>query len=304
MVNDPKIDTPKPSETEQSQEAVPRTSKRWYAKKPVIITLLILFFPIGLPLMWKFSPWAKRTKWLVSGVITALLASAFIATYNSTPTISIDNASGGVINTDDAEYELTGSVTSYKETTLKINGVNVPLDVYDFSHKVSLEEGDNTFTLIAVSENGKATKEIAIHRTTQEEFIIREGSGKITDKTNSENNPVDPKQQNAKDKKIELSTSDIIGMRELTKTAIKRVLKAPSTAKFPGDGLIDEPLRDWEYVWANDYENVFYMSSYVDSQNSFSAMIRSQFQTGFKIEGGSYKLVYVYLNGSAIYDKR
>lgn len=173
MVNHTKIDTPKPGETQQSQGAVPRTSKRWYEKKPVIITLLILFFPIGLPLMWKFSPWAKRTKWLVSGVIAVLVASAFIATYNSTPTISINNASNGVINSDDVEYELTGSVTSYKETTLKINEVNVPLDVYNFSHTVSLEEGDNTFTLIAVSENGKATKKITIHRTTKEEFAAR-----------------------------------------------------------------------------------------------------------------------------------
>ena len=44
-------------------------SKKWYQKTGWIIALLILFFPVGLFLMWKYTNWKKPVK----GVITVLI---------------------------------------------------------------------------------------------------------------------------------------------------------------------------------------------------------------------------------------
>lgn len=46
---------------------------KWYQKPTSIIILLIIFFPIGLYLMWKNELWTKQTRWIVTGVITALI---------------------------------------------------------------------------------------------------------------------------------------------------------------------------------------------------------------------------------------
>lgn len=54
-------------------------SKKWYQKTPTIIIFLILFFPVGLFLMWKYSNWNPKVKWIVSGIFGLL----FIATLTS-----------------------------------------------------------------------------------------------------------------------------------------------------------------------------------------------------------------------------
>lgn len=42
------------------------TKKKWYQKTGWIIALLILFFPVGLFLMWKYANWNKKVKWGIS----------------------------------------------------------------------------------------------------------------------------------------------------------------------------------------------------------------------------------------------
>ncbi len=54
--------------------------------------------------------------------------------------------------------------------------------------------------------------------------------------------------------------------------AIKELLKAPSTAKFPN-------ITEWKFGKEN---GVVTIQSYVDAQNSFGAMMRSDFQFKFK----------------------
>lgn len=54
--------------------------------------------------------------------------------------------------------------------------------------------------------------------------------------------------------------------------AIKTVLKSPSTAKFPS-------IKEWNFGKQN---GVIIVQSYVDAQNSFGAMMRSEFQVKIK----------------------
>lgn len=52
--------------------------KKWYQNTIFIIALLILFFPVGLFLMWKYTSWNKIVKWVITGFFAlALLGSIF-----------------------------------------------------------------------------------------------------------------------------------------------------------------------------------------------------------------------------------
>lgn len=66
-------------------ETKPKTSsvtsdERWYEKTGVIILTLILFFPIGLYLMWKYNKtWSTKTKVIIS----VFFGLAFLGRFNS-----------------------------------------------------------------------------------------------------------------------------------------------------------------------------------------------------------------------------
>lgn len=64
------------------------------------------------------------------------------------------------------------------------------------------------------------------------------------------------------------ATSDEVSFMNIRSTElVKSVLKAPSTAKFPS-------ILKWA-IWKD--KGILHAQSYVDSQNSFGAMIRSEF---------------------------
>ncbi len=199
MVKVTKIDTPEPSKHTKKSLTSLGVFKRWYTRKPVIITLLIFLFPVGLALMWKFAVWTKKTRWVVTGVTALLVILGAIGIYNSTPSIVVNNTKGNKINTDDREYTLMGRVSTAKGVAnLTIDGRFVSLtEDSEFSYKVSLEEGDNTFNLASTNENGTYEKSIQIHRTTQAEFAARAESEKLkADKnTNKERKTEAPAQK-------------------------------------------------------------------------------------------------------------
>ncbi len=62
------------------------------------------------------------------------------------------------------------------------------------------------------------------------------------------------------------------GFRVIAEELVTKMLVSPSTAKFA-------PTGDWRY---GKEEGVYIIQGYVDSQNSFSAMIRTEFQISFK----------------------
>ena len=52
---------------------MPKQEKKWYQKTGWIIALLIVFFPVGLYLMWKYTDWRKVLKIAVSIVCAVCL---------------------------------------------------------------------------------------------------------------------------------------------------------------------------------------------------------------------------------------
>jgi hypothetical protein len=57
---------------------------KWYNKPTFVIIFLILFFPIGLYLMWKNKMWSNKVRW----GITIFIAIIGISNYGKTPSSS------------------------------------------------------------------------------------------------------------------------------------------------------------------------------------------------------------------------
>jgi hypothetical protein len=92
-------------------------------------------------------------------------------------------------------------------------------------------------------------------------------------------------------------------VRDATKTTITALLKAPSTAEFPGTFF--SPFDGWGFKKTPGRVGA---TGYVDSQNSFGAMLRSQFKVIYKVslKGSGASLVHIYINfdGQVMLDKR
>jgi len=78
------------------------------------------------------------------------------------------------------------------------------------------------------------------------------------------------------------------------KEFVKRGLKSPATAKFPSDIL----ERDQYHIWKD--HNLVTVKSYVDAQNSFGALIRSTFIVQFELQGDTWNLMYLELDGTVV----
>lgn len=74
--------------------------------------------------------------------------------------------------------------------------------------------------------------------------------------------------------------------------AVKQRLKAPSSAKFPGCGL---SLAEYE-IRATADKATWWVEGYVDSQNSYGAMLRREFIVKLTLDGDNWTPVDVALN--------
>jgi hypothetical protein len=159
----------------QESKKPKKVAMRWYASKPVIITTLIFLLPLGLFLMWKYTGWKKKTKWIITASLVALWTLLFIVGYNAPPTIIVNSAKENKISIDSAEYILTGTIsTTKKVNALTINGEEVPVaSDTTFAHKITLEEGDTIIAIAATNGNGETKENLIIHRATKAELVAR-----------------------------------------------------------------------------------------------------------------------------------
>ena len=58
---------------------ISQMQQKWYREPWVIIALLILFFPIGLYLMWRYAKWSPKAKWIVTGIYAFLMLLSAIS---------------------------------------------------------------------------------------------------------------------------------------------------------------------------------------------------------------------------------
>ena len=162
-------------------------------------------------LLWKYGAWPQKIKLATSltfSVVFIVIASAW-NNYNLPPTVSIDNALADSIVTDNnvSSYTVTGAIASHKAVTFTINGTKIQLNSHhDFSYKTSLQEGDNTFTLVAANGSGKDREVLTIHRTTKAEVAQENADQAAADKASQQQAATDAATQKAAQQKSDENT--------------------------------------------------------------------------------------------------
>lgn len=83
------------------------------------------------------------------------------------------------------------------------------------------------------------------------------------------------------------------GVYVLAKKCVKNHLKAPSTAKFS---------EMWECAFQKGEGNVYMMTGYVDSQNSYGAMLQEQWSIMAEVNGDKASLVMLTIGDQVYFD--
>ena len=83
------------------------------------------------------------------------------------------------------------------------------------------------------------------------------------------------------------------GVYVLAKKCVKSHLKAPSTAKFS---------EMWECAFQKGEGNVYMMTGYVDSQNSYGAMLQEQWSIMAEVSGDKASLVMLTIGDQVYFD--
>ena len=121
--------------------------KKWYQQTGWIIALLILFFPVGLYLMWKYTNWSTVAKSIISGIIGLL---AIFSLANPSPTlesITISSTVSGQLEVNqDYVIDIVGSPTDASITGLEYQSYNQ--DIATFEKKLG---SDNQAVLHTIS---------------------------------------------------------------------------------------------------------------------------------------------------------
>lgn len=96
-------------------------NKKWYQKSWGIILMLILFFPVGIFLMWKYSDWNK----IIKIIITAILAMFFLIgmvsedpeTPSDTGNTTEDSAIMAIVDESETETAIQKQTTTQEDGT-------------------------------------------------------------------------------------------------------------------------------------------------------------------------------------------
>ena len=115
-----------------------RDNKKWYQKTGWIIAWLILFFPVGLFLMWKYADWKKPVKGIVSALFAFIIIGAALS-----PSQTLEDAK---LSADTSKaYDIKQEVQI--KSTLTPSDYAVPDNAYKMSGgKMKISDGKIYFS--------------------------------------------------------------------------------------------------------------------------------------------------------------
>lgn len=147
------------------------TRPKWYGRTWFVVLGLLFFAPLGIFLAWKYSGWTKKAKILATVLTSAFFIYAIVSGYNAAPVITVDNVKDQRIQTEDASYRITGTITGASSTTtLTVNDKPTQINGTTYSSIVELSEGDNSVIIVAKKGDKVASETVIIYRVTAEEL--------------------------------------------------------------------------------------------------------------------------------------
>lgn len=105
-------------------------NKKWYQKPVGIIILLILFFPVGLYLMWKYAHWNKVVKLIVTAIIAVIVIVNLVVPRGNNTTPSYKSTSQEYAQ-EEANDDTTVATDEKEDETEKSKSEFSPKDVSD-----------------------------------------------------------------------------------------------------------------------------------------------------------------------------
>lgn len=267
------------------------------------ILLIILFLPIaviyyGFKYAIKFYDSNRFTT--KQKIIYTIIGICVLACLN----VAIDKTRGPKIQ--NAEIS---DVTLYKGSSKKVNIIVTPkkskiseteYSGYD-SNVISIDEdkikaksaGETTVICKVTDYNGKSVK------SNKFKVTVNLTEKQIAEEKKKAEEAAAKAAQELEEKRNSLSLTESIRIKDKSKDIIDKLLKAPSTAEYPGSFL--DPLEDWKMSKKN---NLVTVASYVDAENSFGAKIRNNFIIQVQMnDDGSGTVTYVQLGDRVITGK-
>ena len=118
-----------------------QTEFKWYQKPSGITILLIIFFPVGLYLMWKNELWTKQTRWIVTVVIALIVfANANDDKVTSSNSDSSKETTRNKVSFSEAEAFMQKRCNETNQNLMKKKSVNF--------------NGTKLYMFLSVAENG------------------------------------------------------------------------------------------------------------------------------------------------------
>lgn len=215
-----------------------KKSKKWFKQTGWIVALLIIFWPLGLFLMWRYMNWSKWVKAAVS--IAAVVVFGIVVT-NTPPSIKVDNFLNGHASTDDASYRLTGMATL--ADTVMVNDKKASYDGSVFSATIDLKQGDNDVKIVASKGNKRTEEHYMIHRTTDAEIKAKKDAQAALDAQVAKDEAEAKTEADASAKaqaEADAKAKAEAAMTVSQKNALGKAQSYLSFSAFSHDGLIDQ----------------------------------------------------------------
>lgn len=267
------------------------------------ILLIILFLPIAIVyygFKYAIKFYESKNFTTKQKVICTIIGICILACLN----VAIDKARGPKIQ----EAEIY-DMTLYKGSSKKINitvtpkkskiseteysGYDSSMISIDDDKIIAKEAGETTVVCKVTDYNGKTVK------SNKFKVTVNLTEKQIAEEKKKAEEEAAKAAQELEKKRNSLSLTESIRIKDKSKDIINQLLKAPSTAEYPGTFL--HPLKDWKM---NKKNNLVTVASYVDAENSFGAKIRNNFIIQVQMnDDGSGTVTYVQLGDSVITGK-
>lgn len=234
---------------------------------------------------------AKRTdRRAIIGIVLSSIALfislvAINAVINPVPGIYLAKMQ---TNVDGVNYVLSGTISNMdgEASKISINDIGVPIKNGEFSYKVDLKEGDNTFNLVATNHNGETKRAVSIHRTTKAEFAARaeverlaakkktEADAKIKAKADAEAKQKAAVAAKAKAKAKAKAEADRAAAEKRAEEEHAEEKQQPEKSAVPQPAPVATP---YSYEWINNSTNSYYLliSNFDNSISDFKNRIKA-----------------------------